>query len=491
MIQFGDSVEIKITNSEIHGDVIGGNKIVTVNINPDKLTSEAALFDELRRQGHEAKAADSLISELLKDDAFLQKFDVLRSVHEAKRIDAHLEKALAEYERQGPTPDAIAALEGLLDGSRKRGEFLAVAKIGILLLQFISNDVTQVERGLKLADELIGMLRERADIHRYVAIVRAIQARHLFFKYTDGTLRLRTVVAAQAVLPLKIALPKLVEEHRDVLGNWHLADQYMREALDFAVKGGDASLAISVLFEAEHLQEHGYFFQRYALKQDAAEQEQRTVRSLNLLREMCAKFGSPVEAALVTLNEANFACLRTDFDRGAALAMDAAQKLTKAGQSFLASKALEVLQRAQEKEPTVPAPTEADMAAISGADYEAMMVEVSGRLFKASGLDRDPKIARAVAVGQKDLNPERVLRFCEEIGLACQTSPLGEALALPTIGFKVVGCRRFGGEVEGFDLDGTFALFKQGNCDKCNERRPRAPDWKWKPAETLPPKRKA
>lgn len=490
MIKFGKSVEINITNSQVHGDVIGGDKIVTVNIHPDKLTSEEALFDELRRQGHEARAADSLISELLKDDTFLRKFDAARSAHEEKRIDESIEKALAEYERQGPTPKTIAALESLLDGARKRGELLAVAKIGTLLLQLISNDLTQLERGLKLANDLVGVLREQPDVHRYIALVRAIQARHLFFKYTDGTLQLRTVVAAQAALPVKVPLPKLVEEHRDVLGNWHLADQYMREALDFAVKGGDASLAISVLFQAEHLQEHGYFFQRYALRQDASEQEQRTFRILNLLREMCAKFGSPSEVALVTLNEANFACLRTDFDRAATLAIDAAQKLTKAGQSFLASKAFDVLQRAQQKEPAVPAPTEVDIATLSGADYEAILKEISGRLFKLSGLDRDPAISRLVAMAQKDLNPERVMKFCEHIGLACRTSPLGDSIALPSMGFKSVRCRKFGGEVEGLDLDQTFAFFKEQECDACKERSPRPDDWRWKPVDAMPPKRK-
>jgi len=489
-MKFGRSVEINITNSQVHGDVIGGDKIVTVNIHPDKFTSEAALFDELRRQGHEAKAADSLISELLKDDAFLRKFDSARSTHEAKRIDERLEKALAEYERQGPTPETITALESLLDGARKRGEFLAVAKIGTLLLQLISKDLTQLERILKLADELVGVLREQPEVHRYVALVRAIQASHLFFKYTDGTLELRTVVAAQAALPVKIPLPKLVEEQRDVLGNWHLADQYMREALDFAVKGGDASLAISVLFEAERLQEHGYFFQRYALRQDASEQEQRTLRSLDLLREMCAKFGSPTDVALVTLNEAHFAYLRTDFDRATALAMDAAQKLTKAGQSFLAGKALDLHQRAQQKEPVVPAPTDVDIAALSGADYEEMVKTISGRLFKLSGLDRDPEIARLVSMAQKDLNPERVMKFCEHIDLACRISPLGERIALPSMGFKSVRCRKFGGVVEGLDLDQTFALFKEQNCDTCKERSPRPTDWRWKPADMMPPKRK-
>ncbi len=57
-------------------------------------------------------------------------------------------------------------------------------------------------------------------------------------------------------------------------------------------------------------------------------------------------------------------------------------------------------------QPTVTVPTNADVAAMSGADYEAMLKEISKRLLKGSGLDRDPEIAQLVEVAwKKTLTP--------------------------------------------------------------------------------------
>ena len=87
---------------------------------------------------------------------------------------------------------------------------------------------------------------------------------------------------------------------------------------------------------------------------------------------------------------------------------------------------------------------------------------------------------RAIAMGVKDLNPERILRYCEFISVdQVSTSDLGQMVGIPTIGVKKVSCRKFGHSVQGIDLDLTSDLFRQQRCETCPERKSRDLSWKW------------
>jgi hypothetical protein len=59
------------------------------------------------------------------------------------------------------------------------------------------------------------------------------------------------------------------------------------------------------------------------------------------------------------------------------------------------------------------------------------------------------------------------------------TSALGEAIGVPTIGSKRISCVKFGYGLEGFDLDDTSTSFKHVHCDSCQDRKPRSSSWKW------------
>jgi hypothetical protein len=494
---FGKSIEINIQDSEVHGDVVAGNKVVNVHIHEERLTSEAAILAELAQHGLEATGVDELVQKLLKNELFRQKFDAAQNAQQEKQVDEQVAKALTEYERTGPNEQTLLALDEFAKEARKRGQYMTYVKVATLILQFYDRDLANMEKGLRLAEDLVDILRDHPEVKRYVALVRAYQAKHLFFKYTDGVLRLRTALQAHAALPEKLPLAGLVAKQKDILGNRHLADQCMREAIDVSVESGDASLAIAVLFAAESIQEHAYFFERHALRQDAVVQAERVFRLLKLLEELVGKFGDAKEAELVRLSTAHFYLLREEFEQAASLGMATAQALSRLGQSYHASKALDIAVSAQQKVPPVPPPPslsgEELLRSMSGAQFEETVRDVSTRLLEVSGINlaRDKELRDLIESAWKDINPERVMRWCEHLALSSSTSPLGQRIALPTLGMKNVRCAKYGGEIEGADLDGAFSLFKQLYCSSCVGRSPRPNDWKWSPAITMPKKREA
>lgn len=490
-------ISISIVDSVVGGDVVAGDKVVNVHIHADKLTSEAAVVAELVRHGNEAASADDLVQRLLKNSLFLQKFDAARSAEQDKEVDEQVARALAEYERIGPSPETLKALNAMASDRRNRGQFVAYAKIATLILQFYDRDLANLQTGLRLAEELVAVLREHPDVKRYVALVRAYQAKHLFFKYTDGFLRLRTALAVHAQLGSTLPLSGLVEKQRGILGNRHLADAYMREAIDTAVESGDAALTIAVLFEAEHVQEHGYFLERHLLRRDGSEQADRVFRLLKFLEEMAGKFGDAKEVALVRLNAAHFHLQREEFEAARTLAISTAREFTRLGQAYYASKALDVADAAERKEPPVPPPPsgsgEDTLRAMSGEQFEETMREVSARMLELAGISlaEDKELKILIERAWRDLNPERVMRSCEHLVLRSTTSPLGRKIALATLGTKSVACAKYGGEIEGVDLDGAFALFKSLYCNACAGRSPRPPNWKWSPSASMPQKPQA
>ncbi|MGA2073720.1 MAG: DUF4365 domain-containing protein [Terriglobia bacterium] len=111
------------------------------------------------------------------------------------------------------------------------------------------------------------------------------------------------------------------------------------------------------------------------------------------------------------------------------------------------------------------------------SDLRRMFEEMATAL----GIDlSDPNDPRAelVRIGIADLDPSRVLKGCEHIFISLgDREILAERLALPTAGNKIIHCDLHGHAIEGPDLDGTYALFKQRYCQKCSDSRPRLADW--------------
>jgi hypothetical protein len=99
------------------------------------------------------------------------------------------------------------------------------------------------------------------------------------------------------------------------------------------------------------------------------------------------------------------------------------------------------------------------------------------------GFDIDSPKSRediVVAIGIKDLNPERVLKYCQYVRIdQISTSLLGQMTGIPTIGQKRASCVKYGYGIESFDLDYMFAGFKNQFCETCPSRKPRNASWNW------------
>lgn len=94
--------------------------------------------------------------------------------------------------------------------------------------------------------------------------------------------------------------------------------------------------------------------------------------------------------------------------------------------------------------------------------------------------DRDDPIAERVRIGIADLDPSRVLKDCQHIFLSFgQRGMLADWLRLPTAGNKIVHCDLHRYAIEGLDLDGTYAVFKETYCRKCLDGSPRAESWEY------------
>jgi hypothetical protein len=85
-----------------------------------------------------------------------------------------------------------------------------------------------------------------------------------------------------------------------------------------------------------------------------------------------------------------------------------------------------------------------------------------------------------VAIGIKDMNPERVLKYCQYMKVdQVSTSFLGKMTGISTIGQKRISCVKFGYGLDGFALDHISESFRQQHCEACLSRKPRNASWKW------------
>ena len=110
-------------------------------------------------------------------------------------------------------------------------------------------------------------------------------------------------------------------------------------------------------------------------------------------------------------------------------------------------------------------------------------VGLSKYLAASLGVDlNDPsdKIAEVVRIGFEDANPERILKNCQHLFVSLGSSGIpAQMLCLPTAGFKLLHCTRYGYCVSALSLDGLYDSFSNFYCTKCANKTAQPPDWKW------------
>lgn len=116
-------------------------------------------------------------------------------------------------------------------------------------------------------------------------------------------------------------------------------------------------------------------------------------------------------------------------------------------------------------------------------DRSVALPQMYVQMARALGINLDDPndmIARVIRIGIDDINPERVVRQCEHIGVRLGASGIpAQMLALPTAGHKFVRCRRHGHQVYGLALDSLYSMFRREYCDSCSDLAKRPDAWKW------------
>jgi len=112
-------------------------------------------------------------------------------------------------------------------------------------------------------------------------------------------------------------------------------------------------------------------------------------------------------------------------------------------------------------------------------EEEAAMIRSVAEMTRVNLEDDDDPIAQTINLAIRDLNPERILKFCKHLhvqytsigGIYAQLYGLGSA------GGKVIYCEIKDKAVEGMQLDGILEVFKWRLCKECEMRSPRPEDW--------------
>lgn len=103
-------------------------------------------------------------------------------------------------------------------------------------------------------------------------------------------------------------------------------------------------------------------------------------------------------------------------------------------------------------------------------------------LLKVGGIDitSNDDLARLARIGLKDRNPERILKFCENLHTEIVNyGPIWDMVALPSTGTKILYCEKKEVAVFGMQLDSLLEIMKQENCANCKDKCSRPNGWKW------------
>jgi hypothetical protein len=90
------------------------------------------------------------------------------------------------------------------------------------------------------------------------------------------------------------------------------------------------------------------------------------------------------------------------------------------------------------------------------------------------------EVDQIVAIGIRDLNPERVLKHCQNLFVSIGFSGLpAQMMGLPTAGGKFLHCTKHGFSVGGMRLDDLDAMFREEHCKGCKDCQPHPDGWTW------------
>lgn len=114
-------------------------------------------------------------------------------------------------------------------------------------------------------------------------------------------------------------------------------------------------------------------------------------------------------------------------------------------------------------------------------EEEAAMIRSVAEMTRVNLEDDNDPVAQTINLAIRDLNPERILKFCEHLhilytsvgGIFAQMYGLGSA------GGKLVYCEIKDKAVEGMQFDGILEIFKWRFCKGCEDLSPRPEDWHW------------
>jgi hypothetical protein len=96
--------------------------------------------------------------------------------------------------------------------------------------------------------------------------------------------------------------------------------------------------------------------------------------------------------------------------------------------------------------------------------------------------DENSPLVKALRIGVRDDNVDRVLRECEQLvisygAIGPNALLINELFNMRTACSKVVNCKLYNFHVEGRDLDSAYAEFKRAHCSTCSDQRQRPEGW--------------
>lgn len=477
-------IEVTIKNSTIYGDVVTGDNYKTtevhVHIHKDQLSSEAAIVAAIAEQGRDIKNADEFLKEIVKNPDLWKKLLETRSQFEEEQVDQTIDEMVKRFQATGPTPQSIKDLETLFDQCWAKGQWVSVIKVGGVLLGATYNKFEHVDMVRQVAGKLYECASKQKNLKWAMPVARAYQAGNYFVIYMRRIYDLHSSLKVHKRLPVEMPLVNLLNDNAEALGYYKLADIYIGEAVAKAFASGHPETIIQSLFSLSYIQYNAYFLVRHLLRQDAAEIRERMLRINQVLIESAEKFGMQRDKAIAESNVASFFNMLEEYDIAEKLSFSAAQKLTELGFSFDANRALIINKAARGREKPVTPVDESKVLGLSGEQVVEMFWDLSNAQMKLKGinLDQDTELKRAIEGARRDLNPERVVKYCKNINLRYDPSPLAAGIGLPSLGLKTLKCEHFKKGVRAVDLDRAFDNFKSRlSCETCAHRMPRD-DWK-------------
>jgi hypothetical protein len=114
-----------------------------------------------------------------------------------------------------------------------------------------------------------------------------------------------------------------------------------------------------------------------------------------------------------------------------------------------------------------------DMLISEGKDATRKHLEIMGIDFK----NPDKLTKETILPALDEMDPTEYLRYCKHFRISyISTSPLGQSIALPSLGMKAIWCQ-FGGGRIGFSLKNMIPHFQSTICEKCKNRVERSKKW--------------